>query len=93
MKIEFSLGSLFIPPINLQLLKWNVNIILGCTKVCACVCVCTIYFKTTERQIEQHIIALGTVFNKEVVTLLDIAYCTSHAYSPPFSPLLAVLGG
>ena len=86
---------MFILPINLQLLKWNVNIILGCTKVCACVCVCvcTIYFKMTERQIEQHIIALGTVFNKEVVTLLDIAYFTSHAYSPPFSPLLAVLGG
>ena len=64
---------MFIPPINLQLLKWNVNIILGWTKVCACVCVCTIYFKTTERQIEQHIIALSMVFNKEVVTLLDIA--------------------
>ena len=59
---------------------------------CVHVCVCTMYFKTTERQIEQHIIALGTVFNKEAFALLGIDHCVSHAYSPPFSPLLAVLG-
>ena len=87
---------MFIPHINPQLLKWNVNIILGCTKVwrvCVCVCVCVCNTFQNDRQIEQRIIVLVMVFNKEVVAMLDIAHCSSHAYSPPFFLLLTVLGG
>lgn len=46
-KTEFSLGSMLILHTNPQLLKWNVNIIFGCTEVwCVCMSVCLIYFKS-----------------------------------------------
>lgn len=42
-----------------------------------CVCLCVIHSKIIERQIEQHINALGMVFNKEVVALLDTIHWSS----------------